>query len=137
MNRLRKLLEEQADALVEAASTGVGPIFNSVSAENTSNALNEAACNLALEIVSFKASTPTEIDAAFACFASERADALFIAPDGFFTSRGDSARGGICVFFATIPVFLKSVTVQGGFFAAMSRNDNSGGYRWSRSNQRE
>jgi hypothetical protein len=32
---------------------------------------------------------------------------------------------------------LESVTVQDGFFAAMSRNDNSGGYKWSRSNQRD
>jgi hypothetical protein len=48
-----------------------------------------------------------------------------------------SARGGICVFFATLPVFLESVTVQDGFFDAMSRNDNSGGYKWSRSNQRD
>jgi putative ABC transport system substrate-binding protein len=61
---------------------------NAVSAENTSNALNEAARGLALEIAFFKAGTPAEIDAAFAAFASERADALFIAPDGFFTSRG-------------------------------------------------
>ena len=105
MNRLRKLLEEQADALVEAASTGVGPIFNSVSAENTSNALNEAACNLALEIVSFKASTPAEIDAAFACFASERADALFIAPDGFFTSRGARRAAESVCFLQRSPFF--------------------------------
>jgi hypothetical protein len=48
-----------------------------------------------------------------------------------------SARDEICVFFATLPVFLESVTVQGGFFAAMSRNDNSGAYKWSRSNQRD
>ena len=69
---------------------------NAVSAENTSNALREAARDLALEIVFFKASTPAEIDAAFMSFAQERADALFIAPDGFYTSRG--------VQFATLAV---------------------------------
>jgi putative tryptophan/tyrosine transport system substrate-binding protein len=60
---------------------------NAVSAENTANALREAARNLSLEIFFFKARTPAEIDLAFADFARERADALFIAPDGFYTSR--------------------------------------------------
>jgi putative tryptophan/tyrosine transport system substrate-binding protein len=69
---------------------------NTVSAENTSNALREAARDLALEILSFKASTSAEIDAAFAEFARQRVDALFIAPDGFYTSRG--------VQFATLAV---------------------------------
>jgi putative ABC transport system substrate-binding protein len=69
---------------------------NTVSAENTSNAVIEAARDLALEIISFKASSSAEIDAAFAGLAQERVDALFIAPDGFFTSRG--------VQFATLAV---------------------------------
>jgi putative ABC transport system substrate-binding protein len=69
---------------------------NAVSAENTATALKEAARDLALEIVSFKASSSAEIDAAFAGFAQERVDALFIAPDGFYTSRG--------VQFATLAV---------------------------------
>jgi hypothetical protein len=66
-------------------------------------------------------------------------DSFFVAVRVLRGFLGDvrSAPGEICVFFATIPVFLESVTVQGGFFAAMSRNDNSGGYGWSRSNQRE
>jgi putative ABC transport system substrate-binding protein len=61
---------------------------NAVSAENSSRALKDAARDLGLEIVSFKASSPAEIDAAFAGFAKERVDALFIAADGFYTSRG-------------------------------------------------
>jgi ABC-type uncharacterized transport system substrate-binding protein len=69
---------------------------NAVSAENISNALREAARDLALEIISFKASSSAEIDAAFAGFVQERVDALFIAADGFFTSRG--------VQFATLAV---------------------------------
>jgi putative ABC transport system substrate-binding protein len=69
---------------------------NIVSAETASNALREVARDLALEILSFKASTAAEIDTAFADFARERVDALFIAPDGFYTSRG--------VQFATLAV---------------------------------
>jgi len=69
---------------------------NAVSAENISNALREAARDLALEIITFKAGSSAEIDAAFAGFAQERVDALFIAADGFFTSRG--------VQFATLAV---------------------------------
>jgi putative ABC transport system substrate-binding protein len=69
---------------------------NAVSAENTSKAVREAARDLALEIVSFTASSSAEIDEAFAGFAQERVDAIFIAPDGFYTSRG--------VQFATLAV---------------------------------
>jgi ABC-type uncharacterized transport system substrate-binding protein len=57
------------------------------SAEAASKALKEAARTLGLEMLFFNASNPAEIDAAFATFARERADALFIAADNFFTSR--------------------------------------------------
>jgi putative ABC transport system substrate-binding protein len=53
----------------------------------TSKALMEAARTLGLDVVFFNARTPDEIDAAFAVFARERSDALFIAPEGFFASR--------------------------------------------------
>jgi putative tryptophan/tyrosine transport system substrate-binding protein len=53
----------------------------------TSKALMEAARTLGVDVVFFNASTPDEIDAAFAVFARERSDALFIAPEGFFASR--------------------------------------------------
>jgi putative ABC transport system substrate-binding protein len=53
----------------------------------TSKALKEAAGTLGVDVVFFSASTPDEIDAAFAAFARERSDALFIAPEGFFASR--------------------------------------------------
>ena len=45
---------------------------------------------------------------------------------GFLGDARARCADKFCVFFATVPVFLESVTVQGGFFAAMSRNDNSG-----------
>jgi putative ABC transport system substrate-binding protein len=46
-----------------------------------------AARAIGLEVQILNASTSREIDAAFATIVRERADALFIAPDGFFTSR--------------------------------------------------
>ena len=60
---------------------------NPITAEATAKALNDAAPGLGLQLLFFKASTAAEIDAAFAAFADARADALFIAPDGFFASR--------------------------------------------------
>ena len=53
--------------------------------EATSKALKEAARALGLEVLFFSASTPGEIDAAFAAFVRERADALFIAGDALFS----------------------------------------------------
>jgi len=60
---------------------------NARSAEVTANELRKSGHTLGLEIVLFNASTAAEIDAAFAAFARERPDALFIAADGFFASR--------------------------------------------------
>jgi ABC-type uncharacterized transport system substrate-binding protein len=56
-------------------------------AEATSKALKEATLTLGLHLSFFNASTADEIDAAFATFAHERPDALFIAGDSFFASR--------------------------------------------------
>jgi putative ABC transport system substrate-binding protein len=55
--------------------------------ESTLQGLPEAARALGLEIQVLKASTSREIDAAFATLVGERADALLIAGDGFFSSR--------------------------------------------------
>jgi len=60
---------------------------NPLTAEATTRALNAAAPDLGLELLFFKASTAAEIDAAFVAFRDARAEALFIAPDGFFASR--------------------------------------------------
>jgi putative ABC transport system substrate-binding protein len=49
--------------------------------------LPEAARALGLQIQVFNASTSREIEAAFAAIVRDRADALFIAPDAFFSSR--------------------------------------------------
>jgi|SRR5271169_2248307 len=60
---------------------------NAVSAVVTSKAIKDAADTLGLDVFFFNANTPEEIDAAFAVFARERPDALFIVGDSFFLSR--------------------------------------------------
>ena len=50
-------------------------------------AVQDAAPSIGLQIQILNASTIGEIDAAFAALARERPDALFVAPDAFFTSR--------------------------------------------------
>ncbi len=73
---------------------------NASTAEGTLREVQKAAPTMGLQIRVLNASTVGEIDAAFATFASERPDALFVAPDGFFSSRAGqfatlTARDGI------------------------------------------
>jgi putative ABC transport system substrate-binding protein len=56
-------------------------------AEAESRDVREAARAIGLQIQVLNASTSHEIDAAFAGFARERPDALFVAGDAFFSSR--------------------------------------------------
>jgi putative ABC transport system substrate-binding protein len=49
--------------------------------------VHEAATTTGLQIQILNAATIGEIDAAFVTLARERPDALYVAPDGFFTSR--------------------------------------------------
>jgi len=61
---------------------------NTVTAEPTIREVHEAATTIGLKIQTIlNAATIGEIDAAFATFAHERPDALFVASDAFFTSR--------------------------------------------------
>jgi len=60
---------------------------NSSTANATLRDVSEAARALGLEIQVLHAGTSRDIEAAFATLVRERADALFVAPDGFFTSR--------------------------------------------------
>jgi len=60
---------------------------NASTAESTLRDVQQAAPTLGLQIQILNATTIGEIDAAFASLASERPDALLIAPDGFFSSR--------------------------------------------------
>ena len=60
---------------------------NPGTAETTLRDLQEAAPAIGLQIQILNATTIGEIDAAFASFAQNRPDALFVGPDGFFGSR--------------------------------------------------
>jgi putative ABC transport system substrate-binding protein len=60
---------------------------NSSTAEATLRDIPEAARALGLQIQVLHALSSRDIEAAFATLVRERADALFVAPDGFFTSR--------------------------------------------------
>jgi putative ABC transport system substrate-binding protein len=60
---------------------------NASSAESTLRDVQEAAPIIGLQIHILNATTIAEIDAAFATLARERPDALFVGPDGFFSSR--------------------------------------------------
>jgi putative tryptophan/tyrosine transport system substrate-binding protein len=61
---------------------------NASVAETTLREVQQAAPAIGLQIqMILNAATIDEIDAAFASLAHERADALFVAPDGFFVSR--------------------------------------------------
>jgi len=76
------------DLLPKAVRVAV--LVNPASASNTESTLREvqeAAPALGLNIEILNAMTISEIDAAFAALARERPDALFVGPDGFFTSR--------------------------------------------------
>jgi putative ABC transport system substrate-binding protein len=60
---------------------------NAPSAEATLRDVPEAAGAIGLQIQILKASSSREIEAAFAAMVRNRADALFVQPDGFFNAR--------------------------------------------------
>jgi putative tryptophan/tyrosine transport system substrate-binding protein len=60
---------------------------NAPNTETTLREAKEAAPTIGLQIQVLNASTSVEIDAAFATFARERPDALFVAADAFFAGR--------------------------------------------------
>jgi putative ABC transport system substrate-binding protein len=68
----------------------IAVLVNPANATNTQTILREAqeaARVLGLQILVLNARTSDEIDGAFVTLVRERADALFLAPDGFFNSR--------------------------------------------------
>ena len=60
---------------------------NAPLAESTLREVKKAAPTIGLQIQILNATTVGEIDAAFATFSRVRPDALFVAPDAFFTDR--------------------------------------------------
>jgi putative ABC transport system substrate-binding protein len=79
------LLHELAPKAVRVAVL-VNP-SNTASTESTLRAVPEAARAIGLQTQVLNASTSREIEAAFATIVNNRADALFVGPDGFFNSR--------------------------------------------------
>jgi putative tryptophan/tyrosine transport system substrate-binding protein len=72
------------------AATRIALLVNpadAATAETTVRDVEAAARAIGLQIQVVRASTSREIDAAFATLVRERPDALFIAPQPFFTSR--------------------------------------------------
>jgi putative ABC transport system substrate-binding protein len=68
----------------------VAVLNNPANVSNTASMRRDveaAAGALVMQIQFFNASTNREIDAAFATLVSQRFDAVFVAPDGFFNSR--------------------------------------------------
>jgi putative ABC transport system substrate-binding protein len=68
----------------------VAVLVNPANARNTETTLRdakEAASSIGLQIDVLNATTIGDIDAVFATLASERPDALFVAPDAFFASH--------------------------------------------------
>jgi len=71
-------------------ATRVAVLVNPSNAPNTEITLQDveaAAGSIGLQIQVFRASTSSEINAAFATIVRERSDALFVGQDGYFNSR--------------------------------------------------
>jgi putative ABC transport system substrate-binding protein len=79
------LLHELAPKAVRIAVL-INPT-NTTSADATLRDMPEVARAIGLQIQILKASTSREIEAAFATIVHDRADALFVQPDGFFNAR--------------------------------------------------
>jgi putative ABC transport system substrate-binding protein len=82
--RLRLLHDMVPKAIRVAVLVNPSNVSNT---EGTLHIVQEAAHAIGLQIQTVNAATIGEIDAAFASFARERPDALFVAPDGFLVSR--------------------------------------------------
>ncbi len=98
------LLREMVPGAVRMAAM-INP-SNVAVAEATLRDVQRVAGEIGLQIQVLNASTSREIDAAFATISRERADALFVGPDGFFVSRRVqfatlAARSGIPAAYAS------------------------------------
>jgi ABC-type uncharacterized transport system substrate-binding protein len=82
-----KRLEFVRELLPSATRIAVLISPSGPSSETTLRDIEPAADALGLRVQVLNASTPREIDAAFATLVRERLDALFLAADPFFTSR--------------------------------------------------
>jgi putative tryptophan/tyrosine transport system substrate-binding protein len=98
---------------------------NAGTAEPTLRDVQEAAPTIGLRTQILNATTAGEIDAAFATFARERLDALFVAPDAFFYSR----RGQFVTLTAVnkIPAayFDRNIVAAGGLMSYGTNIDDA------------
>jgi putative ABC transport system substrate-binding protein len=85
MAKRLRLLHDLVPKAVRVAVL-VNPVIAST-AESTTREVQEAAPTIGLQIRILNAATIGEIDVAFAALARERPDALFVAPDAFFSGR--------------------------------------------------
>src|SRR5262249_4899472 len=90
---------------------------NATTAETTLHDVQEAARVMWLQIHVLNGTTSREIDAAFATLARERPNALFVAPNAFFTSRrvqlaNLAARNGIPAAYAS-----REIVAAGGLMS--------------------
>jgi len=90
---------------------------NATTAETTQRDIPEAAHPFGLQIQILNASTSREIEAAFATLVRDRADALFVGPDGFFSSR--RAQFATLAAHHRVPVafFLREFVEAGGLMS--------------------
>ena len=84
------LVRRQVAVITAMGAARVAVLVNPANATTTESTLRDveaAARAMGLQIQVFNASTSREIDAAFAAFARDRPDALFVDPEPFFTER--------------------------------------------------
>jgi putative tryptophan/tyrosine transport system substrate-binding protein len=101
-----KRLELLCELLPSATRIAVLISPSGPSAETTVRDIEPAARALGLQVRIIEASTPREIDGAFAALANERLGGLFLGADPFFTSRrvqlaNSAARQGLAMISAT------------------------------------
>jgi putative ABC transport system substrate-binding protein len=77
---------------------------NVATAEVTSREVQKAAGDFGLQMQILNATSSDEINAAFAAISRERAEALFVAPDGFFSGRRVqlAASPGLCASLVVV-----------------------------------
>lgn len=89
--------------------------------EASRSALTEAARSLGVEVSFFNASTPDEIEIAFVDMTRQRADALFIATEGFFASRG-AQLASLAAHYRLPTSFVSREQVQMGLLMSYGAN---------------
>src|SRR5262245_20980903 len=113
-SKLLELLRELVPGAVRL-SVLVNP--NSALTGTTLKDLEAAAQVMGLQIQVLRASTSREIDAAFAGFARERPDALFVGVDPFFTSRRVQLANLASRHAIPMTSFAREVTDAGGLMS--------------------